>query len=176
MLRRLVLPAKVTFCIFAALVLPSFAAAAATLKILKADQLRDAPIISAKVLADLKPGASVVYISRKGFWANVEIGGSRGWVRISALNIREDGKGSGLASIVSGRGATGKVVNTTGTRGLSAEEISMASPDLRELDALKRLSVSPEDAEAFATAGKLQSRSISYVRQNRTKPDEKGSK
>lgn len=176
MLRILSLLAKVPFCLFLALVLPPFQAEAAALKILKADQLREAPIISAKVIIELKQGATVMYISRKGFWANVEAGGFRGWVRISALNIREDGKGSGLASIVSGRGATGNVVNTSGTRGLSPEELNMAAPDLRELDALKKLRVRTEDAEAFAKAGQLQSRAISYVRQNRTTTDEKGNK
>jgi hypothetical protein len=154
--------------------LTGWSAKAATLKVLKAEQVREGPIVSAKVLTEIKPGTNVTYISRKGFWANIQIAGTKGWVRISALDLKEDGKGTGLSALVSGRGATGNVVNTSGSRGLNAEELNIVTPDLRELEALRKLNVRADEAEAFAKAGQLQSRTVSYIRQSRSKSDKNG--
>lgn len=154
----------------------SYNAEAATLKVLKLDQMREGPLISAKVVAELRPGTTVIYIGRRGFWVNIEVAGSKGWVRITTLNIKDDGKGAGLAALASGRGATGNVVNTSGTRGLSAEELNLAQPDFKELEALKKLEVQSEEAVAFAKLGKLLPRSMNYVKHIDSKNASKGDK
>lgn len=163
-------------CVVIAAALWSSNAQADTLKVLRVDQMREGPVLSAKVIAELKAGTTVTYIGRRGFWANIEVAGARGWVRISALNIKGDGKGAGLAALASGRGASGNVVNTSGTRGLSAEELSIVEPDLKELEVLKKLGVPPEEAEEFAKAGQLQVRALNYVKQSGSKSDQKGTK
>jgi hypothetical protein len=71
--------------------------------------------------------------------------------------------GAGLAALATGRGATGNVVTTSGTRGISAEDLTGAAPDAAELQEVETLAVTPEQARRFAGEAGLASRDLAYL-------------
>ena len=54
-------------------------------------------------------------------------------------------------------------MTTSGTRGISVEDLTNAMPDTDELQRLEDLSVTPEQAHAFSQEAGLTVRAVSYV-------------
>jgi len=130
----------------------------------KPDDLRSSPEATGPVVFSLKQGTGVKLLERKGFWQKVETPQGTGWLKLSSLKMSTgESATAGLAAVTTGRGATGNVVSTSGTRGLSAEEMLAAQPDEKTYDAVVSRPVSAKDAEAFASAGKLEPRVVDYV-------------
>jgi hypothetical protein len=87
-----------------------------------------------------------------------------GWVRI--LSVKRGGtssSGSNIADIASGRTGTGKVVSTTGIRGLSAEELKAAKFNEDEMKKMESYTLTAADGQKFATSGGLISSKIGYL-------------
>lgn len=117
----------------------------------------------ATVTGQLAKGTEVKILERSGGWMKVQGSGVTGWVK--ALTVKRDGKGVGLtdvASVVSGRGATGKVVSTSGTRGLDAETLKAAKFNKSELDTMETQKADKKDAEQFAQAVDLKAMKLAY--------------
>ena len=144
---------------------PALAAETATL--LKDDTLRSKPFLDAARIAPLKRGSSVQIVKRQGAWTSVKGGAVSGWVRsLSLKSGTATVKAGGLASINTGRLGSGKIVSTTGIRGLnegSEEELKKAEFNGEALLAAEKQGVSSEDAAAFAKRGKLKQRSIQWL-------------
>ncbi len=70
---------------------------------------------------------------------------------------------TGLAGLASGRAGTGKVVATTGIRGLNEEELKAAKFSETELKLAESYLTTRSEAQAFANKGKLKARSIDYL-------------
>lgn len=148
------------------LVTPSaWAAESGTL--LKAEELKAEPFRDAKTLKNLAAGEKVDILSKDGGWFKIKAGKGSGWVRM--LSVRKgDAKkaasaASGLLALTSGRAATGKVVATTGIRGLNEEELKAASFNADELQLAESYAVKKADAQKFAAQGKLVSRQFDYL-------------
>lgn len=150
------------------LALPALAAETATL--LKDDSLRGKPFLDAPVQASLKRGTSVAVLKKQGAWAQIKAGSQAGWLRSLSL---KSGKAvlpsSSLASVNSGRLGSGKIVNTTGIRGLDNEAdgskatLSEARFDAAALAKARALTVSSAEAASFAKAGKLKARPLGWL-------------
>lgn len=150
------------------LMLPALAAETATL--LKEDSLRAKPFLDAPAQAKLARGSSVTVLKKQGAWAQVKSGSRSGWLRSLSL---KSGKAvlpsSSLAGVNTGRLGSGKIVNTTGIRGLEsgkAEESSALSEAKFNAEALARAeaqSVSAATAASFAKAGKLKARQLAWL-------------
>ena len=153
------------------LTLPALAAETATL--LKNDSLRSKPFLDAPSQATLERGISVKVLKKQGAWANVQSDKQTGWVRSLSLK-------SGIAVLPSskmamsntGRLGSGKIVNTTGIRGLSngkdeAGALADAKYDGEAVARAETLSVSEKDAAAFAKAGKLQARRVAWLEEGK---------
>lgn len=144
---------------------PAFAAETGTM--LKADALRAEPFNDAKKLSALAAGDKVEIIKRDGGWLQVKSGKASGWVRM--LNVRKGearkgaGDASGLLGLASGRAGTGKVVATTGIRGLNEEELKSAQFNETELKLAESYGTSKADAQKFAAQGKLIARKFDYL-------------
>jgi hypothetical protein len=69
-----------------------------------------------------------------------------------------------VADIASGRSGTGKVVSTTGIRGLSAEELKAAKFNEDEMKKMESNAVSSSDAQSFASAGGLSATQMAYLK------------
>ena len=162
---------------FYALLLSGALHAAESGTALKGDDLKAEPFRDAKTVATLAAGDKVDILNKDGGWLQVSSAKGKGWVRM--LSIRKgdlrkgSGEASGLLGLASGRAGTGKIVATTGIRGLNVTEVKTTK--LNE-DALKAAKFNEEElqraesyasgkAEAakFAAQGKLAARPFDYL-------------
>lgn len=145
----------------------TYAANDATL--LKADTLRSKPFLDAPSQANLSRGAVVSIIKKQGAWANVKAGKRSGWVRSLSLKTGAALPTSNMASINTGRLGTGKIVTTTGVRGLEADgstaTLDNAQFNAEELAAAEANAVSADKAKAFAKSGKLTVHTVNWLDQ-----------
>lgn len=149
------------------LLLQSAAMAAESGTALKADAIRAEPFGDAKQVATLAKGDKVEILKKDGGWLQVKSAKGKGWVRMLSIRKGDAKKGSGeaegLLALSSGRAGTGKVVATTGIRGLNEEELKAASFNAQELKLDESYAVSKADAQKFAKQGKLVARPFGYL-------------
>ena len=142
----------------------SLAATAVRGTITRDDVLRAGPVATATPVGKIAQGASVDVIDRNGFWRRVSGPAGQVWLKLSSVRVNSGTTaGAGLAALATGRGATGNVVTTSGTRGISADDLTGATPDTAELQTVEALAVTPEQARAFAGEGHLVARRVEYV-------------
>jgi len=162
-----ILPGEVLAAATVALtILGGTAALAATLKgtVTKEDVIRAEPAPTSAAVGHVKPGATVSVLDRNGFWRRIEGPAGVGWLKMSSVRVDSGASaGAGLAALATGRGATGNIVTTSGTRGISAEDLTEAVPDTDELQRLEARGVTPEQARAFAEEAGLTGRTVGYV-------------
>lgn len=151
----------------AALLLSGALHAAETGTALKADDIRTEPFNDAKIVAKLATGDKVDILKKDGGWYQVKSLKGRGWVRMLSIRKGDTRKGggdaSGLLALGSGRAGTGKVVATTGIRGLNEEELKAAKFDEAELKRAESYATNKSTAAKFAAAGKLTARPFDYL-------------
>ena len=134
---------------------------------LKADDLKAEPFRDAKTVAKLATGDKVDILKKDGGWYQVKSAKGKGWVRM--LSIRKgdarksSGGASGVLALASGRAGTGKVVATTGIRGLNEEELKAAKFNEAELKLAESYASSKPEAAKFAASGKLAARPFDYL-------------
>ncbi|MDD4910971.1 MAG: SH3 domain-containing protein [Sideroxydans sp.] len=133
----------------------------------KADALRAEPFSDAKTLKAFAAGEKLDILLKQGGWYKVKSGKLSGWVRMLSVSKGDAKKGtstaSGLLALSSGRAGTGKVVATTGVRGLNDEELKAAKFDEAELKRAEANASSKADAAKFAKQGKLVARPFDYL-------------
>ncbi len=138
--------------------------AAETGVVLKPDQLRADAFSDAKVVGNLSKNDTVDILNKKGAWLQIKSGGKTGWVRL--LTVKRNSAGgnnlAGVVGVATGRSGTGKVVSTTGIRGLSAEDLKTAQFNEAETKKLESYTVSADEAKQFAASGGLSSRQTPY--------------
>jgi hypothetical protein len=128
------------------------------------DVIRAEPASTGASVAAIKAGAAVNVVQRSGFWRRVESTAGNGWLKLSSVRVDSgESSGAGLAALATGRGATGNVVTTSGTRGVSAEDLVGAAPDAAELQRLEAMEVTGGQANAFASDVGLASRNLDYL-------------
>lgn len=134
---------------------------------LKADAIKKEPYSDAKTVGTLGVGDKVNILKKDGGWLNVKSAKGNGWVRMLSIRKGDAKKGKGVLDsfkgLASGRAGTGKVVATTGVRGLNEEELKSAKFDANELNLAESYLTSKADAQSFANQGKLKPLSINYL-------------
>lgn len=128
----------------------------------KAADLKANPAGDAKTVKNLPSGSAVKLAKREGFWVEVDAGGAKGWLKLSDISMGS-GATSGIGALDTGRTGKGNIVSTSAARGLSAKELVAAKPDVQEFESLKTLGVSSQEAEQFAQAGGLKTRSVTML-------------
>ena len=131
---------------------------------IKMDTLRAEPFADAKTIGSLSKNDSVEILTKKGAWLKVKSKKSTGWVRL--LSIKRGGtssSGSAISDVASGRTGTGKVVSSTGIRGLSAEELKAAKFNEEEMKKMESYQTSGSTAKSYASAGGLSATKMSYL-------------
>jgi hypothetical protein len=141
--------------------------AAETGSAIKADVIKAEPFRDAKTVGPLAAGARVSIVKREGAWLMIS-SPKKGWVKM--LSIRRGTgttfpgvKPSGVAALASGRAGTGKVVSSTGVRGLNEEELKNAKFDEKELKLAESYAVNKKEAEQFAAKARLKARRVNYL-------------
>jgi hypothetical protein len=151
----------------AALLLSGALHAAESGTALKADDIKAEPFRDAKSVAKLATGDKVDIVKKDGGWYQVKSAKGKGWVRMLSIRKGDARKGgssaSGLLALGSGRAGTGKVVATTGIRGLNEEELKAAKFDEAELKRAESYATNKSAAAKFAAAGKLTARPFDYL-------------
>ncbi len=136
---------------------------------IKTDELKAEPFRDAKTVAKLAGGDKVDILKKDGGWLQVKSAQGSGWVHMLSVRrgaARKSSSGNevaGLAGLASGRAGTGKVVATTGIRGLNEEELKAAKFNETELKLAESYLTSRSEAQTFANKGKLKARSMDYL-------------
>lgn len=160
-------PGKIGSAVLLWLLMQSAAIAAESGTALKADAIRAEPYGDAKTVATLAVGDKVDILKKQGGWLQVKSAKGKGWVRMLSIRKGEAKKGSGeaagLLGLASGRAGTGKIVATTGIRGLSEEDLRAAKFNEQEVALAESYAVKKADAQKFAKQGKLVARPFDYL-------------
>lgn len=130
--------------------------------IIRAETLRARPAADAPAIGPLVSGAKVKVLARDGGWYQVSSDGKSGWVRMLSVRRSEAATTdvAGLAGIASGRTGTGKVVTTTGVRGLDSGDLAAATFNEERIARAETLRVTKADADAFARQGGLVTQTV----------------
>jgi hypothetical protein len=128
----------------------------------KATDLKATPSADAKTVKNLPSGTALKLAKREGFWVEVDAGGAKGWLKLSDITMGSGATG-GIGALDTGRTGKGNIVSTSAARGLSAKELVAAKPDAQEFESLKSLTVSSQEAEQFAQAGGLKTRTLGML-------------
>ncbi|MES2636634.1 MAG: SH3 domain-containing protein [Pseudomonadota bacterium] len=134
---------------------------------LKADTLRLKPFTDAKTVGNLSKNDAVNILAKKGAWLQVKTKKTTGWVRLLSVKrggVSNSNQVGGIAAVASGRAGTGKVVSTTGIRGLSAEELKTAQFNEAEMKKLESFTLTPSDGQKFASSGGLTTSKLAYLK------------
>lgn len=141
--------------------------AAETGTALKADVIKKEPFGDAQTIAKLAVGDKVTILKKDGGWLSVKSAKGNGWVRMLSIRRGDAKKGKGVAEsfmgLASGRAGTGKVVATTGIRGLNEEDLKSAKFDAGELNLAESFATTRAEAQSFANQGKLKPLSLDYL-------------
>ncbi|BBJ23309.1 SH3 domain-containing protein [Candidatus Nitrotoga sp. AM1P] len=149
----------------ALLAMPAFAAE--TGSVIRSDGIKAEPFRDAKTIATLSVGDKVEIVKKNGGWLQIKSPKGKGWVHM--LNIRkgemrkDSGDISGLLGMASGRAGTGKIVATTGIRGLDEVELQSVKYNETELNLVESYAINRAEAQVFATQGKLVARKFDYL-------------
>jgi hypothetical protein len=134
---------------------------------LKADDLKAEPFRDAKTVGLVTAGETVEILTKQGGWFQVKSAKGSGWVRMLSIRRGAARKGgvdaAGLLGLASGRAGTGRVVATTGIRGLGEEDLKAAKYNETELKKAESFATTQTEAQKFAANGKLVARKVDYL-------------
>lgn len=134
---------------------------------LKPVEIKAEPFRDAKRVGALKAGDKVEILNRRAGWFQVKSAKGSGWVRMLSIRRGEARKrtvdAEGILGLASGRAGTGRVVATTGIRGLSEEDLKTAKFNEKELKKIESFAVTSQAAEKFAAQGNLVGQKIEYL-------------
>ena len=128
----------------------------------KSADLKASPAPEAKTVKSVAANVSVKLLKRQGFWVEVSADGATGWIKLSDINMSA-ASGPGLSAVDTGRTGKGNIVSTSAARGLSDKELISAKPDAQQFEQLRALAVKPVDADNFAQAAGLKSRTVALL-------------
>jgi len=138
--------------------------------LIKAEDLKLEPFRDAKAVGQLTEGDAVDILNKDGGWLQVKSSKGVGWVRMLSIRKGDISKSSGsnigsLVALASGRAGTGKVVATTGVRGLNEEKLKAAKFNGKAVSLVESYVTSPEEAQLFANQSKLVTHEVEYLQE-----------
>lgn len=145
-----------------------------TVTVKRAAQLRESPAESAAILASLPVQTQLTRLAnRRGPWIEVRTGqGQTGWVHlfdVGTVPVAQGGNFAtgalrGLTGLFGGGNAlapgTRTATATVGIRGLGAEEITSAQPNLLAVTLMETLRQDAAQAQQFAAAAGLAAQAV----------------
>ena len=150
-------------------------AQAQTMQVHKTSQMRQEPSSDATVLLELPAGTKVTRMPNKqGAYAQITTSDNQiGWVRmfdLSSVGAQQASDSTntakdalrGLTSLFGGGSKKPEATHTAtmGIRGLGAEDIANAQPNMVSLAKLEAIRVSADDAHVFAARAAMQARQV----------------
>lgn len=154
MILKLVRLIKNLLAIMLLLVLPSITTYVAAQSVRTDVYLLDKPDgQESKIL--VKANTLIKVLQRQNFWVEVQADKNKGWLKLNAINFVT--ANSSPVAIDTGRTGSGNIVATTVSRGLSAQELTQASPNFEQAKKLQTFSVSEKEAQGFLSTAGIQS-------------------
>jgi hypothetical protein len=154
--------------LLAVIFMPGISLAGEAGSALKADIIRVEPYTDAKKAGNMARGEKLEIINKKGAWLKVKTAKAGGWVRLLAVK-RGGGSGgneaTGVLALASGRAGTGKVVATSGVRGLNEEDLKKASYNETEVIELESYTQNSQQGRQFAYKGRLKAVKFDYLQE-----------
>ncbi len=139
---------------------------------IRAVELKATPAADAKTVVSLPTNSTVDVLTRQGAWVQVKSGRDTGWTKLFDLRApassapAKGGSGNAMAETLGlATGARGSTV-TTGVRGLDADMLSRAVPNVQEYALFESYAVTKDQASVFAKAGRLDSRTVDAIAAN----------
>ena len=135
--------------------------------------LKQSPAGDAKAVATVAAGTVVDLVKRDGAWVQLKAGSDIGWTKLFDIKMGTGSvappaaKSSSMSGIAQTLNlATGKrdASVTTGVRGLDAEMLKQAQPNEQQVATLAGYATTPDQAQAFAKAGKLTPRTVELLK------------
>lgn len=132
-------------------------------------QLRSAPADNAPVVAPVKANTPVTrQPERQGAFVQVQVDGKTGWLHMfdigsPASAAASSGGGNvlrGLGSMFARPTSTTVSTTTVGIRGLDANDIANAQPNVSAVTTAEGMRVSAADAQQFAARSQLRAQSV----------------
>lgn len=133
---------------------------------LKNDQVRAEPYSDARVTGSIARNDKVEILSRNGAWLNIKTSKTKGWVRLLSVKRGTASGGSSASDVLnmaSGRSGTGKVVATTGVRGLNEEDLKSAKFDETQVKTLESYMQNQQQGQKFGAARGLKAAKLGYL-------------
>lgn len=129
----------------------------------RADNLYEKPFADARILGKLPAGQAIDIQKRDGAWYQLKAAGKTGWVRM--LSVRRTAPAAAASAgsvtqVATGRAGTGKIVATTGVRGLGEENLKEAPFSEEAIAAAESFRVTPAEADRLARAEGLAPRRV----------------
>ncbi len=136
-------------------------------------ELMSAPYRDAKQAGQLPANTTVSILERRGGWLRISTKGQAGWARLYQIRSGEgphatkSGEGLSMLQNVGKTGRSGSqgIVATTGIRGLSAEELKTAKPNLKEVEAMDAYRASDSVAREYARKAGLKANDVPFLSQ-----------
>ncbi|WP_428000564.1 SH3 domain-containing protein [Acidovorax sp.] len=125
-------------------------------------ELRATPATNGKVVTRLVKGSKLEQIEAQVGWIKVKFGELEGWVRLNFVKTMQAAApaaapasaGTGnLANLFAGGG--NRPTASTGTKGITPEQLANAQPDPVEMAQLEKYAINMGQAEAFARSGRV---------------------
>ncbi|HON58682.1 MAG TPA: hypothetical protein PLT45_04025 [Smithella sp.] len=145
---------------------PVLSGAVETGSALKDDVLRKEPYSDSRTTGSMARGEKLQILAKKGAWLNVKTARATGWVRLLSVKKGIAASGNqikGVLDVASGRAGTGKVVATTGVRGLGEEDLKNAQYSESEVKTMESYTQTIQEGQQFAKKGGLKAIKISYL-------------
>jgi hypothetical protein len=143
-------------------------ALAQALHISTATELRAVPAVNGRPLGNLAVGTAAQQLEARGGWVRVKTGDREGWVRLT--HVKAQGAATAAPSTAASNPLTGlagvfsassnKPTATTGTRGLTQEQLANAQPAPEQVQQMENYAATAAQAQQFARAGKLSAQTI----------------
>lgn len=143
----------------------SWSAQAQALQVSTETELRATPALDARVLVKLAAGTEAQQIGSQGGWIKVRVRNQEGWVRLTHVKAMAAPAPAQAANPITGLAGmfsanSNKPTATTGTRGLTQEQLANAQPAPAEVQLLERYATNGAQAEQHAKSGRLVAQSI----------------
>ncbi len=127
------------------------------------------------MILEVPEGTRVELTTMAGAWASVRVaGGQKGWMPVDSLRIGGETREASIGWLRRLTGALRRTGSSSrpeggggvsvGVRGLTADEVRSARPDMAGVEALERLAVTGPKARARAGEVGLASRSVPFDR------------
>lgn len=142
---------------------------AQSLEVSTATELRASPMLNAKSIAPLAVGVQVEQIETRGGWVHIKTQSPKpqeGWVRTTHVrSLTQTTAAASTSNPLTGltglfSASSNRPTATTGTRGLTQEELANAQPAPAEVSRMETFAVTATQAQQFAKGGKLQAQTI----------------